>query len=120
VNPISEGYQTNKSMHHISRRKEIIPPMFTSATPIRQNQIASDRKCVQNSSNILPSGGFSISQGKVDNLPSLFELRNGCANKISEIAEKVGFKLPRSLSQPRTKLKFSNNMTQNQLKKVRI
>lgn len=100
---INEGHKTNKSMHHISKVRHL-PQVFTAATPVKKGyrMLASKQSCRSNSK-LIPSAGFSINQATKEKFPSLFEIRNDSASKINQIAENAGFKIPRSLSQPRHK-----------------
>lgn len=62
--------------------------------------------------------GFSINHTPHDQLPILDEIRHKSVTRINKIAEKVGFKLPRSLSQQRHKSvhqQRSKNHKKNQL-----
>lgn len=90
-------------MHHISKVRQL-PQVFTAATPVKKGyrMLASKQSCRSNSK-LVPSTGFSINHNAKEKFPSLFELRNDSASKISQIAERAGFKFPRSLSQPRNK-----------------
>ena len=60
----------------------------------------------------MPTVGFMANQPNVQLLPPCVSKRKiGSVIKINEIAGKVGFKLPRSLSQPKYEFKHTNNKT---------
>ena len=60
----------------------------------------------------MPTVGFMVNQPNVQLLPPCVGKRKiGSVIKINEIAGKVGFKLSRSLSQPKYEFKHTNNKT---------
>jgi hypothetical protein len=96
-------------MHHISRPKELqIKPMtthndqssnfhqvLTPATPVKREYRVRGNFNSKSNTRLLPSGGFSISQGMDEKFPPLFDLDKTSATRINEFAEKAGFRLPR-------------------------
>ena len=114
-NSMNEQSIVNKSMHQLSKVKNL-PQIFTAATPVKTGyQTGQKNKACRNSSRFLPSMGFSINQTPHDLLPALDDERHKSVTRINKIAEKVGFKLPRSLSHQRNtsvkqqRIKFSNS-----------
>lgn len=132
LSSINEGYKTNKSMHHIPRPKDLqMKPLathndqwptahyvLTPATPVKREYGVRGNFNSKSNTRLLPSGGASMNQGKDEKFPPLFDLNKGSATRINEFAEKAGFRLPRSLSQPRNPM-MANKLVQNKTKSVK-
>lgn len=95
--------KSNRSAQHVAKSK-YLPRIFNISTPVTKGYRVDSTSKLRKSKTRLPNEiGFSINQASKKMFPSLNDTDDGSVSKINEIAEKMGFKLPRSLSQPRHK-----------------
>lgn len=93
----AEGPRTNKSMQNYTRIRQF-PNVLTAATPVRKTRrITNSKKGCRSNTKLV----------QADTIPNCKESdpnkSNSSITRIKQIAEQMGFQIPRSLSQPRHK-----------------
>jgi len=100
---VEDMNRVNNSVQHVIKAKNL-PQILIAGTPVKtSNQMFYKNKASRSNPKYGPAVGFSVNQTPKEIFPTLEGAKNRSVSRISKIAEKVGFKLPRSLSQPRHK-----------------
>ena len=101
---INDGKKANKSMQYISRVRNL-PEVFLASSPVKRTNGNNGSKKRGDETRLFPEVAVGVHKNNEQVVVDKLDEQGDQEDRIQRIAENIGFKLPRSLSQPKYNIK---------------